>query len=172
MKSSAPSSHRFSLPVMADVGGHNVPLPSRFEDFSWHDNAVHGFRVIEGPDGCSGELVLDIDYLVEWLPPKAKGDGFEFRIAPADLIFHEATDLVISVDYAGSSAALGPMSIHQVHREVITYQNGSSSFAWKIEMNWPTNAFISFQSTGFTQALRAEPVVSGIQRLLPSQRTP
>lgn len=149
-----------------------MQLPGRFEDFTWHDNAVHGFRVLEGPDGFSGELILDIDYLIEWLPPKAKGDGFEFQIAPADLIFHEVTDLIVSIDYVASSAALGPMSIHQVHRDAITYPSGSPSFAWKIEMNWPANAFISFQSIGFTQVLRAEPVISGAQRLLPSRRTP
>ena len=141
-----------------------------FEEYNWHDSAVHGIRVIEGTDGCSGELILDVDYIVEWLEPKTAGAGFEFRIAPADLIFFEATDLVICVDYSASSAALGPMSICQVQREPIAYPGGSSSFAWKIEMNWPTNAFISFQSPGFKQALRAAPVVSGSQRLSVSQR--
>lgn len=44
----------------------------QFEQFgegNWHDNAIHGFRVVEGPDMCSGELILDIDHITEWLPP-------------------------------------------------------------------------------------------------------
>ena len=73
-------------------------LPKSFEDYSWHDNAIHGFRIVEGPDGCGGELILDIDFIVEWLPPKGENNAFEFRVAPAHLTFHDVTDLVIYVD--------------------------------------------------------------------------
>ena len=157
---------------MGNVGDNRVALSDSFEEFSWHDNAVHGLRVVEGPDGCSGELVLDIDYIVEWLPPEETGSKFTFRIAPADLTFHEVTNLVASIDYASSTSALVPMSIHQIHRDIITYPNGATSFAWKVEMNWPPNNFISFQSPGFTQMLRADPVASSAQRLSPEQRPP
>lgn len=148
-----------------------MSLPERFEDYSWHDNAIHGFRIVEGPDGCGGELILDIDFIVEWLPPQGENNAFGFRIAPAHLTFHDVTDLVISVDYASSTAAVQPMTIHEIHREVVTYPTGYSSFAWKIEINWPRNSFISFRSPGFTQALKGEPIVSGAQYLSPSQRT-
>jgi len=30
-----------------------------FEQVSWHDNAIHGFRILEGTDDCCGDLVLD-----------------------------------------------------------------------------------------------------------------
>ena len=133
-----------------------MSLQERFEDYSWHDNAIHGFRIVEGPDGCGGELILDIDYIVKWLPPEGEDSAFQFRIAPAHLTFHDTTDLVISVDYASCTAALQPMTIHEIHRAVVTYPSGYSSFAWKIEINWPRNSFISFRSPGFTQTLRAE----------------
>lgn len=155
---------------LSHVVGHIVQLPEQFEDYSWHDNAIHGLRIVEGDDGCSGDLILDIDFIVEWLPPQGDNNAFEFKVAPADLTFHEATDLVVSVDYASSTAALQPMTIHEIHREVISYLNGHSSFAWKIEVNWPRNSFISFRSSGFTQVLKAEPIVSGAQYLSPSQR--
>jgi hypothetical protein len=148
-----------------------VSLPESFEDYSWHDNAIHGFRIVEGPDGCGGELILDIDFIIEWLPPQTEEKAFEFRIAPADLKFQDTTDLIISVDYASCSAALQPMTIHEIHREVVTYPNGYSSFEWKIEINCPRNSFISFRSPGFTQVLTAAPIVSGAQYLSPSQRT-
>lgn len=147
-----------------------MSLPEHFEDFSWHDNAIHGFRIVEGPDGCGGELILDIDFIVEWLPPKGENNAFGFRIAPAHLTFHDVSDLIISVDYAASTAAVQPMTIHEIHREVVTYPNGYSSFAWRIEINWPCNSFISFSAPGFTQALRAEPIVSGAQYLSPAER--
>lgn len=145
-------------------------MPERFEDYSWHDNAVHGIRILEGPDGCGGELILDIDFIVEWLPPQAGETAFEFRIAPAHLTFHDVTDLVISVDYASCTAALQTMTIHEIHREVVKYPNGYSSFAWKIEINWPRNSFFSFCSPGFTQVLTAPPIVSDAQYLSPLQR--
>jgi len=37
---------------------------AEYDAMSWHDNAIHGIRFIEGQDGC-GELVLDIDYIVD-----------------------------------------------------------------------------------------------------------
>lgn len=125
-----------------------------FEGSGWHDNAVHGFRILEGEDGCSGELVLDIDYIVQWVSPENENNSYSFQIAPADLTFHDVTELVISIDYASSTAALQPMTIHEIHREVVTYPNGWSSFSWRIEINWPRNSFISFISSGFTQFLR------------------
>ncbi|MDZ4076523.1 MAG: hypothetical protein U1E04_17440 [Hylemonella sp.] len=141
-----------------------------FEGNRWHDNAIHGFRMVEGADGCSGELVLDIDFIVEWLSPESGNNAFSFRIAPADLTFHDVTELVISIDYASSTAALQPMTIHEIHREAVTYQNGHSSFAWRLEINWPRNSSISFSSSGFTQVLRKQPISSGAQYLRPSER--
>jgi len=39
---------------------------SQFAEMSWHDNHVHALRVVEGAHGA-GDLVLDIDYILEWL---------------------------------------------------------------------------------------------------------
>jgi hypothetical protein len=147
-----------------------MSVSDEFKSFSWHDNAVHGIRIVEGADGCSGELILDIDFIVEWLPPEGGTDAFWFRIAPTGLQFHDVTELVISVNYAASTAALQPMTIHEIHREVVTYPNGHSSFAWKIEINWPRNSFISFRSDGFTQVTRKPPIKSGAQCLSPAER--
>lgn len=38
-----------------------------FNSFQWHDNAIHGFGIVEGEDDCLGELIFDIDFIVEWL---------------------------------------------------------------------------------------------------------
>lgn len=147
-----------------------VPLPERFEDFCWHDNAIHGLRIVESDDGCSGDLILDIDFILEWVAVQGDDHAFAFKVAPANLTFHEVIDLVVSIDYASSSAAHQPMTIHEIHREAFTSPSGYSSFAWKVELNWPRNSFISFRSSGFTQSLRAEPILSGAQYLSPSQR--
>ncbi len=139
------------------------------EKIHWHDNAIHGLRILEGADECMGELVLDIDFIVEWL--KTGVENLSWQIAPADLTFHEVSDLIVTIDYAVGSAALQPMMIHEIHRDTFNSPTGHSSFIWKIEMNWPANSAISFRSTGFTQVLRGEPVISENQWLMPSERT-
>ncbi|NHQ86130.1 hypothetical protein HA050_08365 [Iodobacter sp. HSC-16F04] len=139
---------------------------SDFENIQWHDNAIHGFRILEGESGA--ELVLDIDFITEWLPP-TKG-AFGFKVSPSDLVFHDVSDLVVSINYAAASAAVQPMTIHEIHREVVTYPNGYSSFAWRIELNWPPNSFLTFCSCGFTQYQRMEPVTTDAQYLSPAER--
>lgn len=139
-----------------------------FEQIQWHDNAIHGIRIVEGDDECLGDLVLDVDFIVEWLPPV--NGMFSFRIAPADLTFHKVSDLVISVDYASATAVVQPMVIHEIHREAISYPNGYSEYSWRIEINWPTNSVITFKASGFTQQLRMEPITSGAQYLSPQER--
>jgi hypothetical protein len=147
-----------------------VPILDKFPEFNWHDNAIHGIRIVEGEDGGSGDLVLDIDFIVEWLQPESGEKYFRFRVAPTDLTFHETTDLVISVDYASCSGAFQPMTIRRTHREPITYPNGHSAFAWKIELNWPPDGFISFHSPGFTQAARTPPIETNAQYLSAARR--
>jgi len=53
----------------------------QFNEMSWHDNHVHGLRVVEGVHSA-GTLVLDIDYIPEWLH---NGQQYKFRIVPAHL---------------------------------------------------------------------------------------
>ena len=146
-------------------------MTQQFEDLSWHDNAIHGFRIAEGNDGCSGQLTFDIDYIVEWICPTEEEGAFKFIVSAADLIFFEVTDLVIHVDYASCSASLQPMIIHEIQRKILTYPNGYSSFFWKIELNSPSNSYISFQSPQMSQMLRGKPVRSAAQFLWPSQRS-
>ncbi|MFC5479966.1 hypothetical protein [Massilia suwonensis] len=145
-------------------------MTEQFDKHRWHDNAIHGFRIVEGEHGC-GELDLDIDFINEWLPSRDVEHGFLFGVSPSNPVFHEVSDLVISIDYAACSAALQPMAILEIHRKEHVYPNGYQSFAWKIEMAWPANSFLSFCSPGFTQTPRAEPVYSPDQSLAPSQRS-
>ena len=55
----------------------------QFGAMTWHDNHVHALSIREGRHG-EGELLLDLDYILEWL--KAP-HGIEFRIVPALLRF-------------------------------------------------------------------------------------
>lgn len=153
----------FALQLMSRTHWTTADFPS----LSWHDNHVHGLSIREGPHGA-GELGLDLDFILEWLP--AEG-AFAFRLAPATLTFHDVTDLSISIAYGRVGAAIGPFSIADVSREAHEYATGHSTFNWRILVNWP-EGLISFRASGFTQTLRAEPCFSKDQCLTSALRHP
>ncbi len=140
----------------------------KFEDYSWHDNPIHGFKIIELEHG-SGNLEIDIDYIAEWLCQE--DNSCNFKIAPATLIFEGITELEIALDYKSCTAAITPPSIHEIIREQFKYPNGYSSFSWHIVINWPSNAYIKFKADGFNQKLRKEPMVHSKQVLPNELRT-
>jgi len=141
---------------------------SHFDELSWHDNHVHGFWIRAGQHGA-GELILDLDFIVEWLRP---GDGaLRFRVAPATLTFHDVYDLVVNLDYPSVQAGIEPFSIKDIEREPYVFPGGASGFRWRIPVNWPAGS-ITFVGRRFTQVLRSEPVETETQHLPASQRVP
>jgi hypothetical protein len=135
---------------------------SQFNEMSWHDNHVHALRIVEGVHGA-GQLVLDLDYILEWM--KCEGDGCGFRIVPANLTFKEVTSLRISLDYATPTAALGPFSIHAIERRTERRDRYDAQL-WKILVNWPVGE-ISFEAIGFEQISTGDPVLSSAMHLPP-----
>ena len=133
-----------------------------FEATSWHDNPIHAFRLVEGENG-GGDLSLDIDHIVEWV---LGDDGYYlFTLVAADLTFHDVTNLVISIDYQSCTACLQPLTIHDIQRRAVEYQNEGAGYRWEIDINWPRNSFMKFQASGFTQTARTEPVAGQGQAL-------
>jgi len=147
-----------------------------FARVSWHDNAVYGLRLEIGDparDDWRSELVLDLDHIVEWV---RCGEGpVRFRVAPASLTFHDVTDLQVAVDCGdtGGQVALHPLVIDAVARERIVDQKicfDRPYYRWRIAFNWPQGGDIRFGASGFTQALRAAPVLQDQQQLSPLDR--
>lgn len=138
----------------------------QFDDMSWHDNHVHAIRIVEGADGA-GDLVLDLDHIVEWLDEPNR--GFRFRIAPALLTFHGVMFFRISLDYATPSMAFAPFAIHDISRRAEQRERYVAQL-WTISLNWP-NGEIAFEARGFTQRTAGEPILSDGQYLSPEQRT-
>ncbi len=138
-----------------------------FENMSWHDVSVHGFRIVQN-DGNNGtaELVFDIDYILEWL--KAEGK-FNFVVAQACLQFHEVFGLKFTLDYASPTAGMCAFSLDGIEREVVTYVTGHTSYKWTLRINWP-HGQIEFTSPGFTQWLVGERHTQSAQSLQPAQR--
>ncbi len=131
-----------------------------FDDLSWHDNVVHALRLVEGEYGA-GLLILDIDYILEWL----RDDSGEilFRIAPASLEFQDVTHLKITLDYDTPSAGLTPFSLDRIERRM-ERRDRYEAILWTLGVNWPIGS-IKFEAKGFRQFLRGPAVVSSQQRL-------
>ncbi len=137
----------------------------QFDSMSWHDNHVHGLTLVEGEHGA-GELLLDLDYIVEWLP--GTDAGFRFRIVPAILRFLQVTDLRIALDYAAATAALAPFSLHSIERRNEVRARYTAQ-VWTLRVNWPVGE-IAFESTGYEQRSTASEIVTELQRLRADQR--
>ena len=140
-----------------------------FDSLEWHDVHIHGFHVLEGEHG-TGELWLDLDYILEWVGPCGAGDGYQFRIAPAILKFRDVTSLRFSLDYATPTAAMGPFSIDGIERKPISYGNGCGSYRWTLAINWPAGE-ITFDSPGFSQSLTGAAIETDSQQLDEAQRS-
>jgi len=116
-----------------------------FGAMSRRDVHVHGLA-IRGSEADSGELILDIDDILEWL---CKGDGANFRVAQAALRFHDVADLRMGLacNYPGG-LSLQAFSLSGVERDEV----GDGSATWRLTLNWPEGE-ITFKARGFTQTL-------------------
>jgi len=137
---------------------------SDFEELGWHDNYIHALRL----DSEKFKLHLDIDHILEW---DASDSGcFMFWIAPATLTFNNVSDLKFHSEWGDSSLE---MSIGKIERgpEKLSPNAKCRLYDWRIELNWPqAGGSISFEASGFTQALRADPVLQDEQKLPASKR--
>jgi hypothetical protein len=142
---------------------------------SWHDNPVYGIHWrCADPDRnlWRSELVLDIDHILEWVPP-AKG-GWTFLVAPALLVFHDAADLAISLDCTSGDAEphyLNELTIDHICREAAPGEK-TDWFRWRIELNQPKAGGIGFLASRFSQTLSAPPLLCDEQRYPGNQRPP
>ncbi|MDA1213042.1 MAG: hypothetical protein O2955_11010 [Planctomycetota bacterium] len=136
----------------------------QFDEMSWHDNHVYSLRIVEGEFG-TGELVLDLDYICEWIQGTEK---FQFRIVPATLRFFGVWDLRISLSYADVKAAMGPFSINGIERMTIDRERYIAHL-WTIPINLRSGE-ISFEAQGFEQLSYGSEVLSFNQRLFPHER--
>ena len=148
-----------------------------FSSLSWHDCHIWAIELRPGdPDegDWTSDLALDIDFIAEWIC--GTDGGVLFRVAPATLLFHGVTDPKIDLDCgrAASQVAVHPLAIDGIERELVEEQKvylDRPYYRWRVRLNWPDGGEIAFGAWGFTQTLRAEPVVTARQCLSLTERT-
>ncbi|WP_433728434.1 hypothetical protein ACQP2Y_14935 [Actinoplanes sp. CA-051413] len=129
------------------------------EEVRWHDVRLHGFGFSPG----TFELLLDIDYILQWREPPAGEEYYEFVVAPATLVFHSVADVRIDLQ-----SYTGEVSIDTVQREdAQPTPAGVTDYAWLLNTHEGT---IRFRAAGFQVHLRQDPRVSAGPSLTLTER--
>jgi hypothetical protein len=153
-----------------------VRTEADFAKLSWHDCHVWGIEFLVGDpdeDDWTSELVLNIDYIVEWICGVDRIASF--RIAPARLKFLDVTDPRVAIDWGGHTfqTMIHHVIIQKIMRERIVDQKvfpDRPYYRWVIELDSLTKGKIEFGAAGFSQTLLAEPVHSNRQHLTLRER--
>jgi hypothetical protein len=131
-----------------------------FDQMNWHDNEVHAIA-LEPALPEPGRLLLDIDYIVQWVPPQPPSRLLSFWICPATLVFDPASDLTTEIDLEGFSFSL---SLESVQR---SGPGEHGIFEWTLDGDRFT---VGLHASGFTQYLRRAPVHSSRTGLTVDER--
>jgi hypothetical protein len=132
-------------------------------DLRWHDCHVHGVRLRNPYDAYDYDLVLDIDYILEWI--KIPGGQFSFVVAPARLSFKNVDKLAVD---------LGLVYKEDLVIDAIDWQDTSSHPELGVKEFQSAIHFQSlsgrcnemrFRCRGFLLRLTSEPTRTGSQSL-------
>jgi hypothetical protein len=138
----------------------SVLTAADFDRMGWHDAALHAVAVEPSPPS-PGRLLLDIDYIVEWIDPTPPETAYAFLLCPSTLVFDAAADLV--VDLSLVHFAFEP-AVDRIER---SEPNGHGVRDWTIDGHEFT---MTVRAKGFTQYLRHPPIRATSQRLTVQQR--
>jgi len=126
-----------------------------FENMGWHDCPIYAVSF-----GQNFELLLDIDYIFEWV---LKGKKYKFWTSPCTLVFENVYD--VKFDLAMITSGL---VIDNVIRENPGKPRNADYIKRDIEFDWTIETFqgpISFKSAGFRQFVRGKPLFLGTQAI-------
>lgn len=133
-----------------------------FNEMQWHDVRVHAMAFV--PE--NHELVLDIDYVFEWMP-QGEGKKFLFSISPATLVFENVYNIRIDLEMDGD------IDIDLIERKDpgtarnAQYTDNKQEWTWTVECH---TGEIEFRGAGFKQYIRREPVVQDKLRFSMDER--
>lgn len=130
-----------------------------FERMGWHDSQVYAFAF--SPE--TFELLLDIDYIFQWVQPEPGEEFFKFWVAPVTLIFQNVYD----VDFDLQIMTAG-LEIDSIIREQPRTPRNAEYIENNIEWLWTLDCQqgeIKLWSAGYKQYIRAAPRFDKGQRL-------
>ncbi|WP_439699118.1 hypothetical protein ACFGVS_14355 [Mucilaginibacter sp. AW1-7] len=127
-----------------------------FDTMNWHDCHVHSFCFND-----DDELLLDIDYMFEWVQPKKGSKYYKFWIAPCTLIFENVQQVEFELDG-------GQPIIDFIQRENPQATIAAEYLGREFEYDWDmvmVNGEMTFKSAGFKQYVRQAPILIREQKI-------
>jgi len=124
-----------------------------YENLSLHDCAVLAFAA----DSERFMVLLDIDYISEWLDPIPPSKYYRFKIAPATLVFENATVERLEVE-----SPQGRWTIAQLSREDAKRLDGPGGTVlteWRYVVAGHDGELV-VRATAFRLSLRRSPVLT------------
>ena len=134
-----------------------------FDRMGWHDARIHAMAWCQD----EGELVFDIDYILEWIGSCGPDGAFEFWTAPATLVFAFVTELRIDL------RPWPTIDVLDLQRSAEPVEHGRLGSSTETTWRWTLTCHegeIVLHSTGFTQYLRRGPIRNTTQSLSLSER--
>jgi len=130
---------------------------SDFEQMGWHDSKIYALEFRDE----SFELILDIDYILEWVNPSDNETQFKFWVAPATLVFRNVWNLNINIESLD-------LEIQDLHRSNPRPPKNINSIKESLEYDWnigTNSGEIAFTAVGYKQYFRKDAVLSSLQKV-------
>jgi len=133
-----------------------------FDIMGWHDVNIHAFGIAQDEEYGTADLMLDIDYIFQWIEGPPPSRYFSFWISPCTLIFKNAFDIKIDISLAYG----GFMDCEIADMKLINkmeQEGGNLVYEWKLELREGTISLKSYG--GFEQIVKRYPIHKSIQAL-------
>ena len=128
-----------------------------FDQMGWHDVQVYAVAFLPN----TFELMLDIDYILEWIHPAPNETYFKFWVAPATLVFGNVYEVEMGLDEPD-------FELDAIERKEPREPKNAQHIGRDTEWLWSLEAHrggMSFRSVGYKQYIRRSPVLSQLQTL-------
>jgi hypothetical protein len=127
-----------------------------FDTMNWHDCHIHAFSFND-----DYELLVDIDYMFEWVKPKKGSRYYKFWIAPCTLIFENVHQVEFELE--GQQPIIDYIERTNPQATVAAeYLGKEFEYDWDMVM---INGEMTFKSAGFKQYVRQAPILIRGQKL-------
>ncbi len=143
-----------------------------YEQMNWHDVKIHAMGTVktEYEFYHESDLVLDIDYIFEWVPEPPHSITFQFWVAPCTLVFqnpenfkwefHQPQDFLLEYEiYA--------LELLAKHPKPMAHYPDYCTYDWKMDLQGGT---MTLTSTGLQQFVRRPPILCESQSLTSKER--
>jgi hypothetical protein len=136
----------------------NIWTDEDFEKMKWHDNYIHSISF----PGADCKMSFDIDYIFEW-ELNEEQNLYKFWISPCVIIFSSVLNLKIAIDFNNSVG----LDISEIKRLNPRLSPNGKMTIWDYIVDTDKGT-ITFESTGYIQKVRKQPILSSRQ-LLPRE---